>query len=247
MRPEPTILVMAGSREAHGLVTALRSRRRRVIASLPEPERMFGGLPVPTRLGRFASVDAFAQWVRAEAVSTVIDASHPFDDDVARVAGSACTRMALPYLRLLRPPWVETPRDRWLNVGSIAQAARAVPKDARVLTNTGRATLHEYADFSGMKLFVRQMQETRTERVFPFVEYISGQPPFSQFQEQELFRRLRISHLICRNVGGAASMSKLLAARAMSLAIYMVARRPHPGHLPVVETIAEALAWEADG
>jgi precorrin-6A/cobalt-precorrin-6A reductase len=52
--------------------------------------------------------------------------------------------------------------------------------------------------------------------------------------------------LICRNVGGAASMSKLLAARAMCLPVYMVRRADVTAPHRMVETVAEALAWEAN-
>lgn len=246
MTSEQKILVMAGSREAHALVTALLARRREVIASLPEPERMFDALPVPTRLGKFASADRLRAWLIKNHVAAVMDASHTFDEDISALAGRVCTRLKLPYLRILRPPWVETPRDRWHHVPSIADAVRKIPANACVFTNTGFATLPEYAEFAGKKLYMRQTHPESEPAPFSFVEYIEGQPPFSQFQEERLFRQLNITHLICRNVGGAASMSKLLAARAMSIPVYLIERRPMADHLSVVGTVAEALEWEAN-
>jgi precorrin-6A/cobalt-precorrin-6A reductase len=246
MRPEHTVLVMAGSREAHGLITGLRARGRHVIASLPEPERMFGSLPVPTRVGGFENSDEMAVWMQAQSVATVIDASHAFDTEVSRMAGSVCTRLALRYIRVLRPPWTATILDRWHHVSSVAQAARLVPKDARVFANTGWQSVNDYADFSGERLFLRQTHEARSPSPYRFMEFIVNTPPFSQFQEQALFEELRITHLICRNVGGAASMSKLLAARVLSVPVYMVARSQAPAHLKVVDTVPEALAWETN-
>lgn len=207
---------------------------------------MFGALPVPTRLGRFASADQLAQWMQENHVATVLDASHAFDSDVSKMAGAVCTRLALKYVRVLRPPWRESALDRWQHVASIQQAVRIMPDKARVFANTGWNTLPEYADFPGDKLFMRQTHPVRDVAPFHFVQFVSDRPPFSQFREEETFSRLRITHLICRNVGGAASMSKLLAARQMSLPVFMIRRSPLPAHLPVVETVAEALAWEAD-
>ncbi len=237
---------MAGSREAHGVVTALLARRRHVIASLPEPERMFGELPVPTRVGGFASSESLARWLQQNLVSCVIDASHPFDDEISKMVGTTCTQLDLRYLRVLRPPWTATPRDRWHHVASIAKAVRLVPQGARVFTNTGFATLPDYVGFTGERLFMRQTHISSNPAPFPFVRFIAGQPPFSQFQEETLFQDLNITHLICRNVGGAASMSKLLAARTMQLPVFLINRSPVAAHLPVVETVAEALAWEAN-
>jgi precorrin-6A/cobalt-precorrin-6A reductase len=159
---------------------------------------------------------------------------------------NSCIKSGLRYLRLLRPAWGATIRDRWQEVASIPQAVRLVPSTARVFSNTGWKTLSDYADFRGRKLYMRQTHPATGPTPFAFVEFVEGTPPFTQFQEEVLFQRLGVSHLICRNVGGAASMSKLLAARRLGLPVYMVARPPLPAYMPVVDSIADALAWEAD-
>lgn len=244
MKPSDTIAVMAGAREAHGLVTALVTRGRRVIASLPEPERMFDALPVPTRLGGFASDEVLAGWLQAEGAQAVIDASHAFDADIGVRVGRVCTALQVRAIRLLRPPWVPSPCDCWHAVPDIATAITALPGTARVFSNTGWPTVPCYAGFRGQRLFMRQTQEIARPAPYPWLDFIPGMPPFTQFEEEALFRDLRITHLICRNVGGAASMSKLLAARALSLPVFMIARpAPSPG-IGTVQTVAEALAWE---
>lgn len=245
MTLKTSILVLAGSREAHHLVAALAGRGRRVIASLPEPERMFEALPVPTRTGRFDGPSDFAAWIRRECVATVIDASHPFDTAASDLAADVCRHLSLRYLRILRPPWEPSAGDTWQPVAHVSAAVDKLPEHARVFTNTGWPSLPDYAHFSGEKLFMRQTADVTKPAPYPFVEFVPGQPPFSQFQEQELFETLRITHLICRNTGGAASMSKLLAARALKLPVYMVDRAVPALQPPTVETVAEALAWEA--
>ena len=245
MNAERTVLVMAGAREAHALVIALLARGRRVVVSLPEPERMFDPFPVPARIGAFEDCAEMIRWMEDSGVEQVIDASHSFDDHVRAVTYAAAKGLSLPYLRLLRPPWKATAKDHWSDMPSIAEAVRSLPSDARVFTNTGWASLPEFADFHAEKLFVRQTSDVQRNAPFPFVDVIEGQPPFSQFQEEALFRRLAVSHLICRNVGGAASMSKLLAARAMQMPVLMIGRAPQASSLPHVETVAKALAWDA--
>lgn len=207
---------------------------------------MFGALPVPTRVGSFDSAKDMMDWLQQNNVTCVVDASHAFDDDISTMAGLCCTKLGLRYLRVLRPPWTATPRDRWQHVGSVPKAMGLIPEGARVFTNTGFATLADYEAFVGETLFMRQTRRNDKPAPFPFVRFIAGQPPFSQFQEERLFEELKVTHLICRNVGGAASMSKLLAARALQLRVLMIDRRPVAAHLPVVETVVEALAWEAN-
>jgi precorrin-6A/cobalt-precorrin-6A reductase len=246
MKPNSTTLVMAGAREAHGLVSALTARGRRVIASLPEEERVFDSLPVPTRVGGFSDAAAFEAWLLEQHVSTVFDASHAFDSEISAMAGAASTHLGLRYLRILRPPWVASHLDLWRHASSIPQAMEAFPSTACVFSNTGWMSVPDYAGFPGRKVYLRQTHRPTHPPPFAFMEFVEGHPPFSQFDEQRLFERLGITHLICRNVGGAASMSKLLAARAMALPVVMIARTPMPAHLPIVETVAEALAWEAN-
>jgi precorrin-6A/cobalt-precorrin-6A reductase len=235
---------MAGAREAHGIVTGLLARGGRVIASLPERERTFDPLPVPTRVGRFASPEAFETWIAGEQVGTVIDAGHAFDMDISALVNAVCERRQVAYLRVLRPAWQATARDLWIHAASVREASEAVPAEARVFSNTGWHSLPDYAGFGGACLYLRQTHPTTAPAPYSFARFIEGTPPFSEAEEEGLFRELRITHLICRNVGGTASRSKLLAARRFGLPVFMVARPPIPDRWPVVETVADALAWD---
>ncbi|WP_299965534.1 precorrin-6A/cobalt-precorrin-6A reductase [uncultured Roseobacter sp.] len=238
---------MAGAREAHGLISKLLARGRQVIASLPAPERTFDALPVPTRIGAFGDQAALEDWLRSEKVTCIIDASHAFDARIVRQTVHAATRLDLRYLRVLRPEWTPGRQDRWSQFRSLRKAAEAVTRGERVFCNTGRANLDAFEDFQGQRLYIRQNHPTTDAPPFGFARFVSGQPPYPQLQEEVLFRELRITRLICRNVGGSASISKLLAARRLGLRVSMVARPDPPGHTPRVETVTEALAWEADG
>lgn len=237
---------MAGAREAHGLVSQFVARGRRVIASLPEEERVFDPLPVPTRIGLFDSATALDNWFRAQNVVCVIDASHAFDAGISRQAARLCARRNLRYLRVLRAPWQASAQDSWTVYDTVRKAADDIPPDARVFSNTGRASLPDFEGFRGQVLFLRQTQPQTDAPPFPFVQYVTGIPPFPQRSEENLFRTLRITRLICRNVGGSASFSKLLAARRLGIRVSMVARPAPPAAMPVVDNVAEALAWEAD-
>ena len=246
MSPLQTSVVLAGAREAHGVITGLRSRRRTVVISLPEAPRQTDPLLAHARLGNFDTEEAFEEWLKSHHPACVIDSSHSFDSEVSLMAHTVCTRCDVPYLRVLRKPWVAASRDRWSVFSSVRDAAESLPDTARVFSNTGWLSLQEYAGFRGQKVFLRQSHEVHGNAPFPFVQLVEGTPPFSQEHEERLFRRLAVTHLLCRNVGGVASMSKLLAARRLDLPVHMVSRSPPPKGAQVVETVAEALAWEAN-
>lgn len=240
-------LVMAGAREAHSVINGLVSRGRDVVASLPEPERVFGPLPVKTRVGAFGSVAEMRTWMQAEEITTLIDAGHAFDDQVTRTAFLASSSMDVRYLRVLRPPWVATGQDSWASYPNVRKAVEAIGPGLVVFSNTGWASLPDYADFKGRIVYLRQTHEVQQASPYQFLKFLSGKPPFSQQQEEVLFRDLGVARLLCRNVGGAASMSKLLAARKLGIRVLMVDRPPLPVGAISADTVAEALAWEANG
>lgn len=118
-----------------------------------------------------------------------------------------------------------------------------MPVTARVFSNTGWRSFPEYAGFGGACLYLRQTHPATAPAPYGFAQIIEGTPPFSEADEVRLFCDLRITHLICRNVGGTASQSKLLAARQLGLSVFMVARPAVPADWTVAETVAEALEW----
>ncbi|MEQ9676314.1 MAG: precorrin-6A/cobalt-precorrin-6A reductase, partial [Roseovarius indicus] len=79
---------------------------------------------------------------------------------------------------------------------------------------------------------------------FPFVNgrFLVGRPPFSVEEEKNLFQELGVDWLVVKNAGGAAAMSKLVAARELGLDVAMIVRPPQPDALKVA-SVAEALAW----
>ena len=99
-----------------------------------------------------------------------------------------------------------------------------------------------FANLDGRRLICRVVDPP--EAPFPMANgtYIVGRPPFSVDDEISLFTRLGIDWLVVKNAGGAASESKLAAARALSLPVAMIARPPQPD-APRVATVAEAIEW----
>lgn len=239
------ILVIAGTREAHHVLRALVAQGQDVVATLPELDRSAPALPLPVVPRRFVDAQGFADWIAAQKPTHIIDAGHPFEAEMSNTAARYCAHHAIGYLRLLRPAWTAGPDDRWTYVNSVAEASAQVPEGAIVLTNTGRRTQHAFAQFRGQRLYLRRLSPTSEAPAFAFMQYLVGPAPFTVSEERNLFVRLQLDHLITRNVGGQASVSKLVAAREIGLPVIMINRPPPPPNAPVVETAGEALSWES--
>ena len=242
MTVESKFLVLAGTREAISVLNGLADLGVRAVAAVPEPEGEGPAVPALEHIGRFDGTEHLSAWMTARGITHVIDAGHPFEAGQSHAAALACAQQRVPILRVLRPSWIPETSDKWIDVSGVAEAADQVPKGARVLANTGRETQAGYARFEGEVLFLRRLQPSQDTAPFNFMQYRYDPPPYSEEREADLFEKLRIDHLIVRNVGGAASRPKLVAARKLGITVLMI-RRPDPPDVAHVETADAAIAW----
>jgi precorrin-6A/cobalt-precorrin-6A reductase len=102
-----------------------------------------------------------------------------------------------------------------------------------------------FAATTGVRFLVRLIDPPRQRLPLRFYEVVLGRGPFSLIEERHQLERHAIDVLVCRESGGAASETKIIAARELSLPVIMV-RRPvaEPGE--AVETVEAALDWLAN-
>ena len=239
------LLLLGGSGEARQIADALAgSKTWRVTASLPFAPRAGAALAVPTRTGAFASAGCVLSFLAAENVDAVLDATHPFSENVSDAALRAARERDVPIAQVLRPPWVVPVREGCVEVPHLqAAAARLQPGD-RVFTNIGRDLLPELSGATPARFFARHLGRDPDPAPFDNVTYVAGTPPFSVADERALFERLRIDVLLTKNTGSSAARSKVDAAVAMGLRVVLLAR-PAPANGHAFETVEDALGWVA--
>ncbi|WP_457773993.1 precorrin-6A/cobalt-precorrin-6A reductase [Phycobium rhodophyticola] len=123
------------------------------------------------------------------------------------------------------------------------EAAAHVAAGSVVFLATGRKTLAEFQNLTGRRVFARVIDAPST--AFPFAggEWVQGRPPFSVAEEEALFRRLGVDWLIVKNAGGAASQTKLIAARNLGVRVGMIERPDLPDGVVPVRSVEAALGW----
>jgi precorrin-6A/cobalt-precorrin-6A reductase len=230
------ILILGGTGEARSLaarVPAISSLAGRVSAPrLPVGE---------VRIGGFGGVDGLAQWLRDNPVDAVVDATHPFAQQITANAYEACARVGVPFLILRRPGFA--PVEGWRWVDSVADAARDLP-GSRVFLTTGRQDLGEFASCS--QWFLARMVEPPEPPMPQRIEVLLSRGPFTVDGELSLMRSREIDVLVTKDSGGDMTSAKLEAARRLGIPVVIVRRPP----LPPAETVAtarEALAWLESG
>jgi precorrin-6A/cobalt-precorrin-6A reductase len=237
------VLILAGTGEASALAAACCGRGDlTVISSLAGRTREPNAPPGEVRVGGFGGAAGLEQFLRTRTIDRVIDASHPFAEQIGRHAEVACRAAGVPRLRLLRPPWQPQTGDRWLEVANLAEAAERLPDlGRRAFLTVGQKDLAAFASLQGVRLLIRTI-EPPAEPLPAGADWLEARGPFTLEAELELLRTHRIDVLVTKASGGEATYPKLEAARRLGLPVLMV-RRPRPPPGPVVETVAEALDW----
>jgi precorrin-6x reductase len=235
-------LILGGTAEAVRLAEACAANPElEIITSLAGRTRAPNAPPGEIRIGGFGGADGLEHYLRARAIDRLVDATHPFAVRIGQNAEAACRAVGVPRLRLLRPPWQRESGDRWIEVDSLAEAARRLPRPGRVFLSVGRSDLGAFAG-QGQWFLVRTIEPA--ERCLANAHWLSGRGPFRIEDELALLREHAIDVVVTKASGGEATYAKLAAARQLGLPVIMV-RRPPPPPGPVVESVADALAWLA--
>ncbi|MCF2903851.1 cobalt-precorrin-6A reductase [Octadecabacter sp. CECT 8868] len=243
-----TLLLLAGTGEAKRIAWGLADTGRSVVASLAGVTRSPDPLPIPTRIGGFGGEAAFQQYLSDEGITAVVDATHPFADQITNRTARVCGALGLPYCQVLRPEWVAEEKDDWTEISAPHEVADLVPPDAVVFLGTGRQTLPEFANLEGRRVLARMIDAPMVPFPFEGGEFVIGRPPFDVKSEVALFRALGVTHLVVKNSGGKGGRPKLDAARQLELPVFLLDRpkAPNLGETATrVETVQGALEWVA--
>ncbi|MHB1582230.1 MAG: cobalt-precorrin-6A reductase [Acidimicrobiales bacterium] len=246
MTDVPRLLLLGGTTEAGLLAEALSARDDLVVvASLAGRTASPAALPGRRRTGGFGGTDGLAAYLRAERISALVDATHPFAARMRWHAYEACNRTGVPRLRLERPRWRAQPGDRWTVVATLAAAAEqiAAGRSTRVFLTTGRSELDAFASASDGRRWwlVRSIDPPERLLLHP-AEVILDRGPFTVEAETALIARRQIDLVVTKNSGGDATAAKLEAARNLGVDVLVVDRPPSVDG-PSASTVADALEW----
>lgn len=183
--------------------------------------------PLPVRVGGFGGAGGLADWLRAQRITHVIDATHPFAAQISANACAACTATGLPLLGLQRPEWQPGAGDDWQRVPDMAAAAAALPaRPARVFLAIGRQNLGAFAHLPHDWLL--RLVDPPEAPPLPRAQVVVARGPFTLEGDRALMQAHAITHLIAKNSGGSGARAKLLAARALGVRVVMIDRPALP-------------------
>ena len=238
-----SLLLLGGTAEARELAGILNGEGVSVVTSLA------GDVAAPrlpdgqVRIGGFGGQAGLVTYLREHETTAVVDATHPFAEQITAHVAAACAEVGCPLVRLSRPSWsVRAEAADWHWVGSLAQARTvARQRGSRVFLAVGRKSLGEFAEWTDRYVLVRVVDPPGFA-VPGSWEVLRARGPFGVDAERDLMRGRRIDVLVTKDSGGPTD-AKLDAARSLGVQVVILSRPPLPEGIGVVGSVAEAAAW----
>ena len=247
--PVKHLLILGGTTEARELarrVSLMMEKKVRVTTSLAGRRPTTPSLAGEVRIGGFGGIEGMKTYIAENAVDVVIDATHPFADQISDHANAACAGVPVPRLQVMRPGWRMPPGATVLEVDGLDGGAAILPRVARrVFLTTGQGGLESFSGLDDLWFLVRLMDAPKDPPPLTDFQLITGVPPFTIQGEQSLLTEHDIDTLVTKDSGGEGTEAKITAAAEAGVTIILI-RRPAAEPGPVAETVDEAFAWVED-
>jgi precorrin-6A/cobalt-precorrin-6A reductase len=238
------VLILGGTAQGRSLAAELRGRDDcRVVSSLA------GRISSPTlpegevRVGGFGGAEGLAEYLRAESIDTLIDATHPFAQAVSAHAVEAAAAAGVRLIVLRRPCWKPEVGDRWIHVrdvGGAAHEAAEVRDGGCVFVTTGARGLAAYAGDARHPYLIRTV-DPPTEALPPRHFIVLDRGPYTVEGEAALMAEYGVCALVTKNSGGELTAAKLTVARQRGIPVIIVDPPALPAGVVAVETVAQVV------
>ena len=240
------ILILGGTQEGFDVAERLAELEGvEIISSLAGRTRDPRTPKGKVRSGGFGGAEGLARYLRAERITRLINATHPFAEEISANAVSAAQAAGIPLMRLLRPAWVVQRGDRWVAARHATEAAELCRREGgRIFLTLGSGEIEAFTHVHNAHFVVR-MIDAPDELPLRDYRVIAARGPFSLQEELRLLAEHHIGLVVAKNSGGDATYAKIEAARRIGLPVIMI-ERPAIAldpRSPAVATVADAVAW----
>jgi precorrin-6A/cobalt-precorrin-6A reductase len=238
------LLILGGTTEARKLAERLAPRTDiAVTLSFAGRTALPVRLAVPARTGGFGGAAGLADYLTANEIDALIDATHPYASVISANAVEAARQTGVAFITLRRPPWIKVAGDRWTEVNDTAAAADAVgARPRRVFVALGRNDLVPFIAAPQHVYLFRSVDPIDPPLPLPQASYITARGPFSEADDRALMQAHGVECVIAKNSGGGAAFGKIAAARDLGIEVILM-RRPIAPAAPAVETIDAVMEW----
>lgn len=220
-----TILILGGTAEAKGIAVALYQRKIPIIYSIAGLVR-WPDLECPIVTGGFTQFGGLASFVSDNAITAILDATHPYAVNISRAATQAAQACSIPCWQYDRLAWQPSGQDQWFDFFSLTQLPEKLRSKKSIFLTTGQVSDSILANLVGLNDTGNILIRTAVKPAFgllPNVSHVKSIGPFSFESELALLKKNNVDAIVSKNSGGPMA-AKLLAARELSITVFMLAR-----------------------
>lgn len=217
------ILLLGGVAESLRVARELGPQH---VYSLAGIGRIPTDLRCSVRVGGYGGPEGLAAYIRAERISLLIDATHPYAARMSHNAAMAGRLAGVPCWALRRPGWQPQAGDDWREVKDFTALTAALRGFHRPFFTLGREPLAHLDEIPTDQHWTLRCLDPHPGNVR--CEVIGARGPFHLDDERQLFERGRFDVLISKNSGSGATEPKLQVARERQLPVLMLARPELP-------------------
>ena len=250
------LLILGGTREAYQLAEILNAQftqeKLNFISSLAGTTKKPNIPAGKFRTGGFGGLAGLKNFLVKEEISLLVDATHPFAENISKNALLASLELGLPFLVLNRPPWVKHRTDQWIEVSSLKNAVKYLKNVEKktgslfstgsIFLTTGNKELWLFQNSLNYHFLVRTVEEPELVSEWPQATFLKDRGPYTLENEIKLLKKHKISMLVAKNSGGISTYAKNEAARNFKNHVLMV-RRPEIITAKSCQTVNEAVDW----
>ena len=251
--PENAVWLFSGTSDGNALARELVKRQSPVVVSTASD---YGGevaradCPGATVWAGRQGVEARRRALRDSQARVIVDATHPFAQQISEQLMGLSRELKIPYLRFERPSTLSSDGEATLLCDSVTEAAeRAVATGTRIFLATGSkdlATFLQAPRADQREWFVRITPEPALIRRaldlgVPRDHILAMQGPFSEGFNTALWRDQQIDCVVTKDSGEAGGFpAKARAAAALGIPL-LVIRRPRVDYLRVATSFAAVM------
>ncbi|MGI9353004.1 MAG: cobalt-precorrin-6A reductase [Rhizobiaceae bacterium] len=237
------LLILGGTTEANTFANQVVENGIRAIYSYAGRVNDPKAQPLPMRVGGFGGPRGLADFLEAEQITHVVDATHPFASKMSWNAYEACKIADRKLIALTRPAWEAVPGDNWQKVDGIVGAKKALDiPGKRVFLAIGRMNIADFTTKNQHHYLLRLVDQPEEEIPLSNHRIMIERGPFTVRQDTDLLRENRIDLIVSKNSGGTGAYAKIEAARILNLPVIMIDRPATPERMEV-ESPEAVLEW----
>lgn len=245
------ILLLGGTSETAPIAEGLAEAGHEVLVStctdIPLNTGAHAGITV--RTGPL-NEDSLTRLINDRHITAVVDATHPYAEQISGTASSVCARRNVPCHRFLRPGLAAHLPDHVCPVPDHGAAAEcACASGGVILLTTGSHNLAPYvtaARRNKCRLLVRVLDcsdsvDRCRQAGIPPEDVITGRGPFSAADNEALIRRFAVDVLVTKDAGDAGGVKDKFAAAERTGCRVVLVTRPAPPTGPIHTTIPDLI------